>query len=256
MGFVVKELLGAGLAHNDVTTIAGEGGLARYAQEPFLKEGEELSWRDGAVESGNTDIVRPASAPFSEDGGLRVITGQIGRGVMKVSAVKPEHRKVTAPARVFQNQNDVKAAFKAGELDKDVVIVVRFQGPRASGMPELHSLSPILGGLQDRGFKVALVTDGRMSGATGKFPAVIHLCPEALTGGPITKIRDGDIINLDADAGTIEISSEDFLSREPAARNHDPGYGLGRELFAPFRAIAADAEHGGGIFGAMEDLGA
>ena len=250
MGYVVRELLEAGLLHNDVTTVAGDGGIARYADEPFL-DNDTLSWRAGADSSGNTDIIRPVLEPFADDGGMRLLSGDIGRGVMKVSAVKPENQKIVAQARVFHSQEDVKTAFKAGELDQDVVIVVRFQGPRANGMPELHGLSPILGGLQDKGHKVALVTDGRMSGASGKFPAAIHVCPEALSGGFIARIQDGDMITLDAANGIMDTDA-DLNSREPAARNHDPGYGLGRELFAPFRMVAADAENGGGIFGALE----
>lgn len=251
MAFVVRELLKAGLVHNDTTTVAGEGGLARYAEEPGFKN-EALTWRAGPEESGDLEIVRPVADPFAPDGGLRMMTGPLGRGVVKVSAVKPEHRKVKAPARVFETQAAVRDAFKAGELDKDVVIVVRFQGPRANGMPELHGLSPILGGLLDKGFKVALVTDGRMSGASGKFPAVIHLGPEALNGGPIAKLRDGDVICVDPDAGQLDVEPAEFITREPVARNVDDGYGLGRELFAPMRRYAGDAEHGGGYFGLMD----
>ena len=254
LGFVIGQLLQAGLVHNDVKTVAGEGGLARYSEEPFL-EGDKITWRPGPENSGNTEIVRPVNDPFSADGGLRVMTGPLGRGVIKVSAVKPENRKVKAAALVFEDQDDVKTAFKAGQLNKDVVIVVRFQGPRANGMPELHSLSPILGGLQDKGFKVALVTDGRMSGASGKFPAVIHLGPEALSGGPISKLRDGDVISVDAESGVLDVEPAEFVQREPIARNEDPGYGLGRELFAPMRMIAADAEAGGGVFGALDGAG-
>ena len=252
MAYVVRQLLEAGLVHDDVLTVAGEGGLSRYADEPFLQD-EKLVWRKGPETSGAEDIVRPVSNPFSPDGGLRVMTGPLGRGVIKVSAVKDENRYVKAPARVFEDQNDVRAAFNAGELNRDVVIVVRFQGPRANGMPELHGLSPILGGLQDKGFKVALVTDGRLSGASGKFPAVIHLGPEAICGGEISKLQDGDILTVDPNAGRLDVEPADFTQRDPVSRNHDPGYGLGRELFAPLRLIAEDAESGGGIFGDMEE---
>ncbi len=252
MGLVVKELLKHGLAHEDVKTVAGEGGLSRYAQEPWLANGKTLDWRVSPDVSGNTDIIRTVDNPFSVDGGLRVIKGSLGRGVMKVSAVKPENRKITAAVRVFDDQEQVQRAFKNGELNTDVVIVVRFQGPRANGMPELHGLSPILGGLQDKGHKVALVTDGRMSGASGKFPAVIHLCPEALSGGALSKLKDGDEVTLDADAGELVVSPDTFTQRDAVSRNRDPGYGLGRELFAPFRATAEDAEHGGSVFGIFE----
>ncbi|MBB36281.1 MAG: phosphogluconate dehydratase [Hirschia sp.] len=251
MALVTRQLLEAGLLHNDVTTIAGEGGLARYAEEPFLEAGA-VTWREGPAQSGDENIIRKVTSPFAPDGGLRVLSGPLGRGVIKMSAVKPENRKVKAPARVFEDQIAVRNAFNAGELEKDVVIVVRFQGPRANGMPELHGLSPILGGLLDKGYKVAMITDGRMSGASGKFPAVIHLGPEALNGGPISKLRDGDIITLDPENGILDVEPSDFANREPLARNMDPGYGLGRELFAPMRAIAGDAESGGGVFGEMD----
>ncbi len=254
MSFVVRELLGAGLVHNDVTTVAGDGGLARYAEEPFLDNNKTLVWRKGAQTSGDDAIVRTVASPFDTDGGIRLMTGPLGRGVIKVSAVARDVRKLAAPARVFDNQDQVREAFKAGELNRDVIIVVRFQGPRANGMPELHGLSPIVGGLQDKGFKVALVTDGRMSGASGKFPAVIHLCPEALVGGPLARLRDGDVISIDADAGEMTVQVNDFEQRMPVSRNTDPGIGLGRELFAPFRQVASDAEHGGSVFQGLGEL--
>jgi phosphogluconate dehydratase len=239
MGFVIRELLGAGLVHNDVKTVAGEGGLERYAYEPVMDD-STLSWRESPETSQNTDILRPHSNPIQKDGGLKLIDSPIGRGVMKISAVKDEHRKLKAPAAVFETQQAVREAFQAGDLNRDVVIVVRFQGPRANGMPELHGLSPILGHLQDKGYKVALVTDGRLSGASGKFPAVIHMGPEALSGGPIACIEDGDLITLDGNTGTLTIEARDFEKRTPAARNVDPGIGLGREMFSIFRKQAQE----------------
>ncbi|WP_347334727.1 phosphogluconate dehydratase, partial [Ralstonia pseudosolanacearum] len=200
LSIVIRELLDAGLLHDDVTTVMGRG-LRRHAQEPFLENGT-LVWREGAAASLDTNIVRGMAEPFSPDGGLRVLDGNLGRSVIKVSAVKPEHRFVEAPARVFHAQDDLIHAFKAGELERDFVAVLPYQGPAANGMPELHKLTPTLSVLQERGFKVALVTDGRMSGASGKVPAAIHITPEALTGGPLARVRDGDIVVLDAEAGT------------------------------------------------------
>ena len=243
MAFLTRELLDAGLLHEDVVTVAGD--LRAYTTEPWLNEGE-LAWRPAAPESLDLNILRPASDPFDKEGGLRVLDGNLGRAVIKVSAVSPQHRVVEAPARVFHDQDDFLAAFKRGELDQDMVAVVRFQGPQANGMPELHSLTPSLSLLQDRGRKVALVTDGRMSGASGKVPAAIHLTPEAADGGMIARIRDGDIIRLDAEAGVLEIKA-DLSAREPA-HFVQPQYGLGRELFAPFRQLAAAAEAGAGLF--------
>ena len=203
MPYVIGQLLDAGLAHADVLTVAGEGGLERYRQRPRL-EGDTLVWGAAAAASGDTAIVRPASEPFSAEGGLKLLRGNLGRGVIKISAVKPQHRLIEAPAVIFSGQDELIAAFKAGQLDRDHVAVVRFQGPQANGMPELHKLTPSLGVLQDKGFKVALVTDGRMSGASGKVPAAIHLTPEAADGGPLARLRDGDIVRLDAEAGTLE----------------------------------------------------
>jgi len=247
MGFLVRELLGAGLLHGDVLTL-GAGSLADFAREPFL-EGETLSWRDAPQQSLDPDVLRPFGAPVASDGGLRVVSGVLGRAVIKVSAVKPEHRRVTAAALVFDTQDDLLDAFKAGQLERDFVAVVRFQGPRANGMPELHKLTPTLGVLQDRGFKVALVTDGRMSGASGKVPAAIHVCPEALDGGPIARVRDGDLITVDADAGILTLARDDeaaALASRPAATCDltSSHRGLGRELFAGFRMIASSAEDG------------
>ncbi len=246
LAFVTRELLAAGLLHEDVRTIAGPG-LSRYTQEPAL-EGDALVWRDGARRSGDLTVLRPASDPFEREGGLRLLGGPLGRAVIKVSAVKPEHRTVTAPAVVFDNQADYLAAFKRGDLDRDCVAVVRFQGPRANGMPELHSLTPPLSVLQDRGRKVALVTDGRMSGASGKVPAAIHVTPEALNGGALARVRDGDVITLDAEAGTLTIAVDaaEFAARTPAPPPPE-GIGHGRELFASLRGLAGAADAGASV---------
>jgi phosphogluconate dehydratase len=248
MGFLVRELLDAGLMHADVLTVNGPG-LAAYAREPYLSP-DGLAWRDAPAVSGDTSILRPASDPFSADGGLKLVSGNLGRAVIKVSAVKPEHRVVEAPARVFDDQNQVTAAFKAGELTRDVVVIVRFQGPRANGMPELHQLTPCLASLQDKGFKVALITDGRMSGASGVVPAAIHVTPECVGGGPLGKVRDGDIVRLDSDAGVLEaqVSAEIWARRECVTADLAGNEaGTGRELFKLFRTNAAGAEQGGGL---------
>ncbi|WP_293759567.1 phosphogluconate dehydratase [uncultured Aquitalea sp.] len=245
MGFVIRELLSAGLLHEDVATIVGKG-LSAYANEPWL-DGAALKWRPAPALSGDLDVLRPASDAFSPDGGLRVVSGNLGRAVIKVSAVKPEHRVVEAPAVVFHDQNDMLAAFKRGELERDFVAVIRFQGPRANGMPELHKLTPALSILQERGFAVALVTDGRMSGASGKVPAAIHVSPEAVSGGAIGKVRDGDIVRLDAVAGTLEVKvpAEEWAQRDQAVANLEHNqFGVGRELFAVFRESANAAEAG------------
>lgn len=249
MGFLIRSLLSEGLMHEDVTTIMGKG-MSHFAKEPFL-EGDKIEWRDAPEKSLDEDVLRPAGSAFSKTGGMALLKGNLGRCVIKVSAVKPENRKVKAPARVFYRQEDLQAAFKAGELDRDFVAVVRFQGPKANGMPELHKLTPPLGVLQDRGFKVALVTDGRMSGASGKIPAAIHLTPEALDGGPISLVRDGDMIELDADAGKLEllVSEEELASRQPEQTDiSNSHYGMGRELFAPLRAEVGLAEEGATVF--------
>ncbi len=249
MAFVVRELLDAGLAHEDVVTVAG-GGLRLYQQEPFLEDGKVV-WREGARESLNPDILRPASDPFQREGGLRLLTGPLGRAVIKTSAVKEANLVVEAPALVFEDQDELLAAHKRGELNRDFIAVVRFQGPTANGMPELHSLTPVLGVLQDKGFKVALVTDGRMSGASGKVPAAIHVSPEAAHGGPLSQVRDGDLIRLDAHAGTLEIKVDPAeLAARPRASTPPAGFGYGRELFGWMRRAAAPAELGGGaLFG-------
>ncbi|RBO54343.1 phosphogluconate dehydratase [Rhodovulum sp. BSW8] len=246
LGYMIGELLAAGLLHPDTLTVAGEG-LARYTQEPKLVDGT-LIWTDGAGESLNDKILRPTADPFQATGGLRALTGNLGRGIIKVSAVAPERHMIEAPARIFHDQEEVKAAFKRGEFTSDTIVVVRFQGPRANGMPELHALTPTLSVLQDRGLKVALVTDGRMSGASGKVPAAIHVTPEAVDGGPLARLRDGDLIRLDAPAGRLDVLTEGALDRPPVTPDLSANEtGLGRELFAAFRAHAKSATEGAGI---------
>jgi phosphogluconate dehydratase len=244
VAFVIRELLDAGLLHDDVLTIMGPG-LRRYATSPRL-DGERVTWTPVRAESGDPAIVSTATKPFSADGGLKLLTGNLGRAMIKISAVKPEHRVVEAPARVFASQKALIDAAKAGELNRDVIAVVRFQGPHANGMPELHQLTPTLANLQDKGFKVALVTDGRMSGASGKVPAAIHVTPEASLGGPLARVRDGDIIRFDANAGVLEVKgAPDFESRAPTPFSHgEEAWGLGRDLFAGFRANVTGAELG------------
>lgn len=248
MSFVMKELLEAGLLNGEAKGVMGP--LSEHAKEPWLKDGE-LAFRDAPEKSGDLDIVRPASDPFQPEGGLRMLDGPLGRGVIKVSSVKPDRMVIEAPARVFDTQEALKEAFKNGELDRDVVAVVRFQGPAANGMPELHALSPALGALQDKGFRVALVTDGRMSGASGKIPAAIHVGPEAARGGALARVQDGDVIRLDAETGRLDIQvpEDEFKAREPAVyRPNIMGQGLGREMFAAFRDNAGRPESGGSLF--------
>ncbi len=248
LGFAIGTLLEDGLLHPDTLTVAGQG-LHNYTKEPKLKDGE-LVWEEGAGHSLNEKIVRPAKDPFQPTGGLSRLTGNLGTGVMKVSAVAPEHQVVEAPVRVFHDQNAVKAAFKAGEFTDDVIVVVRFQGPKANGMPELHSLTPILSILQGRGQKVALVTDGRMSGASGKVPAAIHVCPEALDGGPIAYLQDGDLLRVDAVKGELEILTPCVLDRNPATADLTANqHGVGRDLFGAFRQNVGSADTGASIFG-------
>ncbi len=250
LALVMRELLQAGLLHEEVTTVAGQG-LNEYCKEPVLQDGG-LVWRDGAKTSGDTKIVASTAAPFSADGGLKVLKGNLGRAVIKASAVAPEHHRVEAPAITFSSQNELMARFGKGELERDFVAVVRFQGPGAIGMPELHKLTPPLSILQDRGFKVALVTDGRMSGASGKVPAAIHLSPEALHDGPIAKVQDGDVIVLDVQAGvlTVKIADEVFAARSPATADLQASHnGMGRELFAGMRGAVTSAETGALSFG-------
>ena len=240
MGYVIGELLEAGLTHRDVLTV-GTGDLSDYAREPGL-DGDTLAWRDVGA-SGDPEMLRPVSDPFNHDGGMRLVSGNLGRACFKSSAVDESRWTIEAPCRVFEDQPSVVAAFQRGELDRDVIVVVRFQGPRANGMPELHKLTPPLGVLQDRGYRVALVTDGRMSGASGKVPAAIHCTPEALGGGPLSRLRDGDVIRLCAAKGELSTTA-DLASREPAT---DPGdaSGTGREIFRMFRTLADGAEQGG-----------
>jgi phosphogluconate dehydratase len=262
MPFVIRELLDAGLLHGDLLTVA-EGGMADFRREPVLSEypGESrgparqqttpgprpspgyIEWVAAPEVSRDPTMLRPVADPFQPTGGMKLLKGNLGRAIIKTSAVDSERRIIEAAARVFDDQDQVLAAFKAGELDRDVVVIVRFQGPAANGMPELHKLTPALGVLQDRGRKVALVTDGRMSGASGKVPAAIHLYPEALHGGPIAKVADGDLVRVDAVQGTIEVAAADFLDRAPAA-SPSLQTGLGRELFRLFQGASDDAERG------------
>jgi len=244
--FLLRELLSSGLLHNDVTTIVGRG-LEHYMQEPLL-DGDTVRWRPGPEQTLDREVLRSADEPFDTTGGVRLLTGNLGRAVIKVSAVDPARRKVEAPARVFSGQDQVITAFEAGEFTADVVVVVVNQGPRANGMPELHKLTPLLGVLQDRGLRVALVTDGRMSGASGRVPAAIQVSPEAVADGLLARLRDGDVIRVDADTGVLEVvlDADTLLERKPVPAPH-PGtsYGLGRDLFALFRANALSAEEGG-----------
>ena len=253
MAYVIATLLDGGLLHRDLLTVAGSD-LGDYARDPRL-DGETLAWDEPATATRDEAMLRPYDDPFLPDGGMRLVQGNLGRGTFKTSAVDRQRWTIEAPARVFDNQDDVNRAFKAGELDRDVIVVVRFQGPRANGMPELHKLTPALGVVQDRGFKVALVTDGRMSGASGKVPAAIHLTPEAIAGGPIGKVRDGDIVRLCAVDGSIEalVDPGEWAARTPAVPppQHQ---GTGRELFAFMRAGADTAEQGGSAMLAASGL--
>ncbi len=244
MGYVIRELLDAGLLYRDIMTVAADD-LTAYGQEPLL-DGEVLTWRDAPDVTADETMLRPPASPFSPDGGMRLVTGNLGRATFKTSAVDQSNWTVEAPVRCFTDQNDALAAFKAGELDRDVIVVIRFQGPAANGMPELHKLTPPLGVLQDKGFKVALVTDGRMSGASGKVPAAIHLSPEAARGGAIAKLQDGDVVRLCASRGALDvlIDEAEWEARMPAPMP-PPHVGTGRELFAMMRATADEAEKGG-----------
>lgn len=246
LGYLIGELLEAGLLHPDTQTVAGTG-LSLYTREPRLTDGA-LSWEGGSRDTLNDKILRPAVQPFQPTGGLVELSGNLGRGVMKVSAVAPERLVIEAPAAVFQDQSEVKDAFRAGELDRDVVVVVRYQGPKANGMPELHALTPVLAVLQDRGHKVALVTDGRMSGASGKVPSAIHVAPEALDGGLIGKVADGDVIRVDAANGRLEVLTEGVADRHAATPDlSGNAWGVGRELFDVFRDRAGPASEGAGV---------
>ena len=245
MAFLIRELLDGGFLHGDTMTVTGRG-LAAYATEPWL-DGGRLAWRAAPASSGDLDVLRPVADPFSSHGGLQLLTGNLGRAVIKTSAMKHEHHVVEAPALVFDDQEEVIAAFRAGKLARDFVAVVRFQGPRANGMPELHQLTPSLGSLQSKGFKVALVTDGRMSGASGSVPAAIHVTPECLNGGALGKVRDGDMIRVDCHAGVLEakVAEEVWRQRElPGLSDARNEHGCGRELFASLRRSAGDAETG------------
>lgn len=245
VGFLIRELLGSGLLHRDTMTVMGSG-LDAYTQEPWLSP-QGLAWRPAPDESGDSDVLRPMNNPFGADGGLKLLRGNLGRAVIKTSAVQPQHRVVEAPAAVFDDQGDVIRAFESGALARDCVVIVRYQGPRANGMPELHQLTPTLSSLQSKGFRVALITDGRMSGASGAVPAAIHVTPECLAGGMLEKVQNGDIVRLDSYAGTLEVHvAEDVLrSRSvPAPELTRNSYGAGRELFATFRTVASDAEAG------------
>jgi len=244
-GFLIRELLSSGLLHADTTTVMGQG-LAAYTREPWLSDGA-LAWRAVPETSGDRDVLRPMHDPFGADGGLKVLRGNLGRAVIKTSAVQPQHRVIEAPAAVFDDQESVIAAYKSGALSRDCIVVVRFQGPRANGMPELHQLTPTLSSLQSQGHKVALITDGRMSGASGAVPAAIHSTPECLAGGLLGKVQDGDIVRLDSYAGTLEVKVAEATLRarqapRPSLENNE--HGFGRELFATFRQVASDAETG------------
>ena len=250
MGFLIAQLLDAGLLHEDVNTVFGKG-LNAYRVEATLAEGN-VNRTPSPAASRSAPVLRGVAEPFRKDGGLRVLHGNVGTSTIKVSAVPEDRFVIEAPALVFDDQNDVQAAFERGELNRDFVAVVRFQGPRANGMPELHKLTPPLSVLQNRGHRVALVTDGRMSGASGKVPAAIHVTPEAVAGGNIGKIRNGDIVRLDAIAGTLEVKVDDaiFSARENANIDNSAHHvGLGRELFANFRHVVGAADRGASIFG-------
>ncbi len=244
MPYVIRELIGSGLAHADIRTVYGAS-LAEGAQEPQM-DGDTLRWTPAPVTSADEKMLRPVAAPFQPEGGFRLLKGNLGRSTIKISAVAPSHWTIEAPCRVFSDQNDVLRAFKAGELERDVIVVVRFQGPGANGMPELHKLTPPLGVLQDRGFKVALVTDGRMSGASGKVPAAIHVSPEAKHGGALAKLRDGDVVRVCADTGSLEalVPADVWEARENAEAPINV-QGVGRELFALMRLHSDPAERGG-----------
>ncbi|MEI8570511.1 phosphogluconate dehydratase [Methylomonas sp. LW13] len=246
MGLLIQELLEHGLLHGDILTIGDQRGMAQYSQVPTLNDGK-LSWEAGPAVSLDPEVISSVAQPFAAGGGLHVMHGNLGRGVSKISAVAEKHQVVTAPAMVFDDQLDVVAAFKRGELEKDVIVVLRFQGPKANGMPELHKLTPVLGVLQDRGFHVALVTDGRMSGASGKVPSAIHMWPECIDGGPLAKVRDGDIIALNTQTGevNVQVDQTEFDARVPtpnSATGHH--FGMGRELFGAMRANASTSETG------------
>lgn len=247
LAFVISELLDAGLLHDDVTTVMGPG-LRRYAAQPVLTEAG-ISWHSEKPGSKDRSVLRTVSEPFSAEGGIRLVTGKLGRAIVKVSAIDARYHKITAPARVFGSQDEFAVAFESGALDEDMVVVVRGQGPRANGMPELHRLSPYLGVMQNKGLKVALVTDGRMSGASGKILAAIQVTPEAADGGLISRIRDGDMITIDAESGAIEVDADLEQRQATGATEVSAVTGMGRELFTMFRRQVGSAESGGSVFG-------
>jgi phosphogluconate dehydratase len=242
MGYLVKTLLNGGFLHADVKTIMGSG-MEAYTKEPYLEKGA-LRWRSSPKDSLDQDVLRSVENPFSPTGGLKILKGNLGRSVIKISAVKAEHHVINAPAQVFTNQSEVVEAFKRKELNRDVIVVVKNQGPQANGMPELHKLTPCLSILQNQGFKVALVTDGRMSGASGKVPAAIHLSPESLNGGPIHKVRSGDMLELNAAKGTLNCLESDFEMREASSEVSAGSFGVGRELFNQLRPALSLSEEG------------
>jgi phosphogluconate dehydratase len=247
MAFLIRELLDAGMLHGDTTTVAGQG-LRAYAQEPVLADGG-LTWRKPVAVSPDRNVLRAIDDPFDTEGGMKLLRGNLGRAVMKISAVAPERRSVEAPAIVFDDQDDFLEAFKHGTLARDFIAVLRFQGPKANGMPELHKLTSQLSVLQAKGYRVGLVTDGRMSGASGKVPAAIHVTPEALNGGAIGRIRDGDVIRIDAEHGVLEAHvAPAELAARPQAGHRNSAHGSGRELFKPFRRLVGEAEFGASIF--------
>jgi phosphogluconate dehydratase len=246
MGVLIRELSQNGLMHTDLLTVGDDKGMEQYTREPTLQDGE-LTWKDGPEASLDPEVISSVSAPFGTTGGLNLIKGNLGRGMSKISAVDPKHQVVEAPAMVFDNQDHVVEAFKRGEMNKDVIVVLRFQGPKANGMPELHKLTPPLGVLQDKGYKVALVTDGRMSGASGKIPSAIHLWPECADGNLMTKVRDGDMIRLDTQKGELNVlvDEEELNSRMACVMaNTEHHYGMGRELFDSFRQGVSTSETG------------
>ena len=244
MPYVIRELIGAGLAHDDIRTVYGAS-LSDGAKQPVM-DGDKLAFEGASEVSADETILRSTSKPFQADGGMKLLQGNLGRATMKVSAVDPSRWTIEAPARVFHDQNDVITAFKAGELDRDVVVVVRFQGPAANGMPELHKLTAPLGVLQDKGFKIAFVTDGRMSGASGKIPSAIHISPEAFHGGPLSKLQDGDIVRVCAETGELTaLAGETIWEAREQAAPPPPALGTGRELFAMLRHHSDPAEKGG-----------
>ena len=249
MGYLIGELLDAGLLHEDVRTVSGTG-MSGYRKEAGLDAHGDVVWKEAAAQSHDTNVLRPAADPFRASGGLKVLNGNLGRAVIKISAVKQDRQRVEAPAVIFHSQDDFMAAFKAGEMERDLVAVIPFQGPKANGMPELHKLTPLLGVLQDRGFRVALLTDGRMSGASGKVPAAIHVTPEAASGGPIALIRDGDMICLDAAAGTLDclVEETEWEERVPVEVDLTGNqFGMGRELFHTLRQSVGSAETGASV---------